>query len=418
VNARRSLAAIGLSAAVVAGASHAPATAPAAASARPASIDAGWVRFDGWDARCPLWIPADEAALPSPIRWESCRDLDAGGGCRQMTIDWDRGAPSPIGVSPRLSMVDGESPRIALTRVAVGGTGDARSYKEWIVARADGPVEMAMRQAYPSDPGCTVVEQGVDAETAAFVVRGDGAGPTSRSAVDGLLLARRGSLVPQVGFRDEGPEVSSWAVGAGRVVRSVAPSRRAELFDLRASRRVELHDAARDPERLQLGAAPPRMHEQGVLFEVGQRKRRAIHAYDEARGAHPLVRGRQKSAGNVGTDGEQMVWTERSSGGEAWIMAAPFTTDPAALDARRVAIDPNPAIGAAPFAVGCGRAGHATPSGPIVVDLRTGAARRLGAVRGVVWGEILGLGCAEVFATYFVGSRANIARLPIDSLTL
>jgi hypothetical protein len=95
-----------------------------------------------------------------------------------------------------------------------------------------------------------------------------------------------------------------------------------------------------------------------------------------------------KGASDFGTDGKDMAWTEafgREAPGKPWttidIMTAPFTTDPSAIQKRRLRSEAY-SIGAGPFTVGCGYAAHefssvSEGSGTRLVRLSDGRSWRL-----------------------------------------
>ncbi|HEU4730454.1 MAG TPA: hypothetical protein VFT22_21295 [Kofleriaceae bacterium] len=392
---------------------------------------AGWTRWTGAGERCPLWLPDSPAALPPPPSWAPCDALGPGvRGCRSLVLDWTPGDPPALGAAPSMAVdADGRA-LVSYNKLAIRA-GDPGSYKQWVVAYVDGPVLAAVVQPWTTAPACTLVESGVGEGVAAWSVRATGspaeapAGAGARAAIDALLVAPLGGdhAAPRVVVRDATATVSTWAVGAAAAVRSISPARRAELYDPDGRLRRVLHDPAADPDHLPLAGNPVRVQGADVLFEVGDARERAIMAYDPDGGVMPLVRfpaGSGRGAGNLGSDGQILVWTQGEGPlgdgryRETTIQAAPYTTRAAALEPHRVAIDPNPLIGAAPFVVGCGRAAHAMRGGAAVVELATGRVSTLPPPpSGVSWGRPLALTCEELFITYFVGARAGIARLSL-----
>jgi hypothetical protein len=165
------------------------------------------------------------------------------------------------------------------------------------------------------------------------------------------------------------------------------------------------------------------MEGSGVVFEVGDTRTRALLAY-HAGSVRPLLRwpvAEGRGAGNAGSDGHDLVWTEGEDAlgdgryARTWVVSSPHSTDASALRPRRVSADPNPLIGAAPFVVGCGRAAHWAPGGPFVVRLRDGALSVLPRGEGLRWGRPLALTCRELFWTYYRGAEAGIARIALTS---
>lgn len=387
------------------------------AEASPSPLGPGWSRWAGWGEACPLWLAGGDS-LPAPPRWEACEGFSPELACRRMTTDWPHGTGTALGVTPRLK-VEGGKATLAFNRLAIEGSGSARSYKQWLVADVDGPTRFALGLPYAGDPGCTLVEQPFGGGTAAFAVRGEGGSDTASSKVDGALIVDLASREMRVAFRNDDDEVSSWSAWGPTLVRAIAPARRAELTSGGAAR--ALHDPDRDPEGLPLAGNAPLVGERGeVFFEVGRGLRRALHAFDPATGSRPLVRppaGDGKGAGNAATDGRDLVWVqgegddERGRYQRAFIMASPHTTDPSRLKPHRIAPTPNTSIGTSPLAIGCGRVAQWAPEGLLIVRLRDGASRLLKAPEGRKWGQPLGLTCDELFVTYFEAQATNIARL-------
>ena len=408
-----------------------PAAAQGAASApdaRPPSIPPGWLRFRDGGPACPLWLPPARDRLPAPIRWEPCSaDRPDGPACRQLVIDWDhRGHPGIAG-SPSLSVEDGVA-RLFLTRVAVADRGGPSSYLEWVVGAVDGPLDFALRMPVDGQWRCVATEQELHEGRFGIRLRGDGAGPGLRSDTDALLLGRLGALRPEVAWRDVTPSTASWSVGARWLVRGAAPSRELFLHGLDRGAPSLLHAAASDPDGLPPAGAMPIVIGDDVVFEVGGTAGNAIRARD-ARGTRALThRAAGEGDGNLGTDGETLVWTHgegRAAGDDTYprrsILAADFTTDPGALRPRRLRSDPNPVVGAGDmrFAVGCGHAGRNAmpPRDLLVVRLADAVSWRLRGGRGWTWGRLLGFTCDEAFATVFSREQGtSIVRVRLDSL--
>ena len=368
------------------------------------------VGFTEWSAACPVEIVNPDRA--SPIVWRDCPGAQ---GCREMAADGSHEG-SAFGMTPRF-FVD-RDPVLVFSRLALHRSEE--STKEWIVADADGPVRFAMRQRFNGEPRCTMVEESASPENIGFVARGDGESPLRTSPVDGLLVVAPGAPAPRVTFRNADAEVSGWTVRQGRIVRVVAPSGRIELLHPDGSLERVLHDPEADPDGLPAaGNAPVTMGDR-ILFEIGRGRGRAVMVFDHERGAHALLRwpiSDEHGAGNVGTDGQWLVWTEgRARGGDGLyarmqVMAARVPAAGAPLEPHVVADDPNRTIGAAPFVVGCGRAAHETPDGPLVVDLERGTTWSPSPREGIRWGRPIGLTCDELWMTTFRDAEANIARV-------
>ena len=198
----------------------------------------------------------------------------------------------------------------------------------------------------------------------------------------------------------------------------------------------QVHEASADPEGLP--AWETLVRGKHVLFNVSQGGRTYVMSWDPEHGERPLLRwygDPLQGAGNLGSDGKDMVWTyavrkvasTHYTFDEFTMMKGPHTTDPAVLQAAakpvRPEYDPVFFPGAA-YAVGCGYAAHATKgSHLVVVRLSDGAGwvvKRLPQPDTDKWhfGQALGVTCDEVFVRAAVGmpNIASIARISIASL--
>jgi len=387
---------------------------PPRPAAPPSRRFESWPRWTGWSEQCPFHI-APQHALPASPRWAPCSAAGvAAPACRSLVVDGPHGEAHALAVAPLA--------RVTSTgRVLLSFTELAAAYKRWIVADADGPVHAAIAQPRHPGPRCTLVESGLRDDRAAWLVRGDGSSAVSSSRADALVTFAFDDRAPRVIFQNHDAVVSNWVAGERFLVRSAAPARRAEAYAPSGEFLATLHDPRADPEHLPLAGNPPLVEGDAVFFEVGDSRTRALHAFD-GRTTRPLLRWPltdARAAGNLGSDGRVLVWTEgRAPLGDGRyqrteVMTSPIATDPGALRPRRVAVDPNALIGAAPFTVGCQRAAHWTPEGLLLVHLETGQSTTLPAPTNARWGRPLAVTCDELFVTYFVGARAGILRLKV-----
>ncbi|MGH7285042.1 MAG: hypothetical protein ACRELY_26245 [Polyangiaceae bacterium] len=135
-------------------------------------------------------------------------------------------------------------------------------------------------------------------------------------------------------------------------------------------------------------------------------------------------------AADLGTDGNDMVWTEafgHPGGNEnPWttinIMTAPFTTDPGSIVKRRLRSETRN-LGDVPFAVGCGYAAHeiSTVDGGALRVVRISDGQSWVFYNStspvVTWGSAVAITCSEIFVNFNFGSTStNLARIRLDSL--
>jgi REP element-mobilizing transposase RayT len=116
-----------------------------------------------------------------------------------------------------------------------------------------------------------------------------------------------------------------------------------------------------------------------LFWQTSSQYRSGINVWTPAAGAKPFVRwvgDGTRGAGNFGTDGVDMVWSQGEGKQPTEtlyptrsVMTAPFTSDPAAVVPRRLRAQPpaDVSIGVQPFQVGCGYAAHGGGSCDVLV---------------------------------------------------
>jgi hypothetical protein len=368
-----------------------------------------------WSAACPLEL---ETHADEPVHdWVSCETETGLAGCRRLAT------PGVVTPTPRIHRSGSGALEIAYGQ-RLEASGGAPARKQWQWSGLEGDLRLRAVQEDSDTAPCTYYVETLDDDALRLGVRGDGRLPLADSLADGLLELDRSGRA-RVLFRNDDHEVSRW----NGSLRRVAPDRRLErhaLGEAEGDPVDVIHDPAGDPDRLGIGAAAPIEASGHVYFEVGDAKRRAILSWSEETGSRPLRRhadDAHRVAGNLGSDGDVLVWTEAEAPDDdgrfarSWVVVAPVASPD---QARPVAPDSAPAVGAAPFAVGCGLAGHRTPEGALVVDLASGATRLLQSSSGLRWGNVVAVSCDEIFVAYAraqAGARAGgrgmeLARIP------
>jgi hypothetical protein len=399
---------------------------PLPADERPATVPNDWVAFEDWPG-CVFWLPGSGADKPPPIAWEPCA-VDAKIACRAMATPWSDHAGAAIAPDVYLSLDARGQPRLLVQRLAINGSGDERSYVDWVAGGADGPIDFALRQHWPSaKPGCWALNRDLSADAVALSLHGNGV--DHNPAVDGLLVATFGEERPRVGLRNDAPGTSAWSLGAGWLVQN--DYGRVSAYARDFARSVAVYDPSLNAQRTPFDGRPW-IFGREILFQATDYASSSIWAYDEARGPHPLIEFRNdlsRGASNLGSDGKDIVWTQGAgrkpgTGGlypEVSVMTATYTTDPARLAPRRLRRDLSPGIGTAllQFAVGCGHAGRPLASGRDVeiIRLSDGAGFVLRGSDSWSWERVLGFSCEEAFVG--VRSRAQpfgVARVPLSAL--
>ncbi len=376
------------------------------------------------DPGCVFWLPPDHASMPAPIEWEPCPAY-APHECRQMRTPWSDGDGSPLAPDVGFNVDADGVVRMMVGRNARNGSGDPNSYNEWLLGEIDGELEFAIRWESPSSCGAVMRDLNMDV----FAVSLHG---PNDDHVDALLLGYVGSLEPVMPYRDVEPGSSGWFVGPEWVIQLDYGSKlTAYTHDFSSS--FAFYGAHMNPDFTEF-TGQPLIFGREALFQTANYVTASIWAYDDELGTHPLISypgDTTQGAANIGSDGVDMVWTHGEGKGAndfglyptVSIMTAPYTTDPALLQPRRLRSDMNPGIGtkSLQFAVGCGYAGRvlADSPGAEIVRLSDGAAWVLEGSSDWRWGEVLGITCEDIFiqANDVPAKKpANILRVPLASL--
>lgn len=364
-----------------------------------------------WSAACPIDL---EMRAAEPVHaWAAC-DAETGiPGCRRLVT---KGIVTP---DPRIRVSDRGEVEIGYGQRLPAGGGSPAS-KQWVWAGIEGDVRVRAVQHDSDAAACTYYVEDLQHEALRLGVRGDGQRPLAESLVDGLVEVDRDAAL-RVLFRNADREVSRW----NGDLRRVAPDRRLERHVLdapEASRVQVIHEPARDPDSLGVGAAAPFEIAGRVYFEVGDAQQRAILSWSAGEGVQAIRRypaSEGRAAGNLGSDGKVLVWSEGEGRDEdgrfarSWIVAAPVSKPE---QARRVAPDVAPHVGAAPFSMGCGWAGHRVPGGALLVDLASGETMQLSDRPALRWGSVLAISCDEAFVTFAGTEGTGLARIPRRTL--
>jgi hypothetical protein len=337
-------------------------------------------------------------------------------------VNWWAKDNFPIGLAALLR--DGSGKALLVFARASGD-----DWTQTVIADPDGPIQFAMMRPAHWSVGCQLGVPTSAAGRIGFSAWGDGTTQyVEDSPVDGLIWGDIADFHPRVApIRDDSADRWQWVTGAGWWLRGSTKPARDVLYsiDFTASKQmwpVAVGGMASDWSSL------PVVIGSDVVFIADDPYRSAVMAYDDLRGTHSLVSfGDDKTRGamNVGTDGKDLVWTYgegKQPLEHAYptlsLMAAPYTTDPAALKPRRVRAD-QAVGGGESFIVGCGYAGHhGNPRrNDFIVRLADGAGWVLeGSEDGsVIWGDILGFTCSEVFVM-LKDPVMSIVRIDLASL--
>ncbi len=378
----------------------------------------GWVGipFDP-DVDCGFYAAPSPAKMPAPIEWETCDPgLNAfGWACRQIVTNWappdDAGDTKVIGLS---GMVENDKATLAFARFSASSIFQ-------LVGDADGPTRQAV--VYPRSGSCYLNDASIIGNKVIY--------STSRQKTSAIY--RWGAIggdvdrVPLV-LESYGDGVSrGYAAGPNAYVTFPAHALRTWASPSTLLANVSTPSPGEAAHYAFVGDA--------MFFNFGNLAFHRISLYTPDAGTRDFVsygNDVSKGAADFGTDGKDMAWTEaagRTSTQEPWakidIMTAPFTTDPSAVEKRRLRSEAT-SIGAAPFLLGCGYAAHEFSSategtGTRLVRLADGRSWRFTLVKadaGQSWVFTgpLAVTCDEIFVKFHRGVQFNVARIRLDSL--
>jgi hypothetical protein len=364
---------------------------------------------------CKLYVPNSAAILPPLLEWTACDSSapDSGIDCRRLDKK-DYSALPPF-VDAAWASNDG--------RVLISGYRGAEPPlpgKYWFVAEADGPIRNAV---YEADPFTCSLEFG-SLFGGYFAVRVFTGGPTNTngSFFAGEVASLPARLVIPVADGMEVPFPTAFGP-----------------IDLLAGYQVTqyrwddggldgtLWTPAQD-NGLQQGPFAPSTD--ATFWSANNLDINKVNVYTRDAGVQAFL-----SAGlavdhgyaDLGTDGHDLAWIEasgRQTGGLTAfatydIMTAAYTTEPTAVQPRRLRSESGPTFGGNNFVVGCGYAARSNGSNTRLVRLSDGASWLMSQGKNV-FGQPLAVTCTQVFLTLAVGtaslSSTTLARVRIDSL--
>lgn len=399
----------------------------------PDDLPPGWVAWTDWTPACPIYVPGPGAELPPPIEWEPCpppfpQELS----CRRMKNTW--------GGTVALTNKLWRDPATDLPYLMFWRT---RSSEEvfliaHIIAEVDGPVQSA--RLLPSCATCydcayfthdfndglwvgdppSKPEIYPDAATVRMAAFG---GPMSSSTPSVLAMVHKDPFWS-----------IHWNVSADWLVRLADGAIIARSWDGTIEKTAYL--GGEDPNGL--GPHEPLVHGTDIFIDVGNLELCGVMSWSPGAGLRPLLRRYSDfhyAAGNFGTDGQVMVWTQSEGPGACTndgpnpeVLTAPYTTDPEVLKstAHRIRKDVR---GMSPdrYAVGSGYAARhdcfGTPStnALFIVRLADGYAWTIPGnddlENFLYWSETIGFTDEELFVMAGTPDmNGTIVRIRLDSL--
>jgi hypothetical protein len=391
----------------------------------PAAVPAGWVEYTDWSCDCRFYVPGSSSAMPPAIAWEACPSSPGGIDCRMMRTDWTSSG-APVDFFPIVFRLSDARPVLGFRRIA-------EEYLMDLVAEVDGPVHMAVLETgygiHTSHPRCMINSHDFGEGKYVLGVRGEGAygdiyNAPDQGALGGDIDQPRPTLLAHYQVQDLGYD---WRASASWVGRVNANDFKVLVSPWSMAEDILITSPPADPDNLHIGQWF--LMGDAMFWGTSTLKMNGINVWDPVHGARPFIRwigDYTKGAGDLGTDGIDMVWTygEKQPNDTVYdprsVMTAPFTTDPAAVQARRLRSQPYPGLGEYAWKVGCGYAafrGGGT-STVLVVRLSDGVAWSVpSSPPELEWVNAIGVTCDEVFIIGdTTNGRTTFFRVRLDSL--
>jgi hypothetical protein len=381
----------------------------------PPGLPEGWEIERTYSKHCGIYKPKTKDNLPAPISWESCpSSAPAGAECRLMVPpDAPFDVRNPGGAEVAAVNADGSVVLVAYRSVQPGW-----GYR--LVADADGPVHAAYLLTDPRL--CNFATPSLSGEHYAMRVFEHAA-----STGGGIVASEwtSGGLSPRIAVHLSSASAHTPYAGPFAIVDLTAGFTLDQYSWADGAKLVSLWSAVQD-NGLQQGI--PVFASGAAFWPSSNLRYHKVKVYTQATGVRDLLSAGMvttKGYGDLGTDGDDLVWieaagrtTETGPFDSYTIMTAPFTTDPAQVVSRRLRTEEGPDFDVVYFQVGCGYAARSNGAHIRVVRLSDGQSWVLsnGLSDPFGWSAPLALTCTELFATVQVSGVTRLARVRLDSL--
>lgn len=382
----------------------------------------GWAKWDDWAPAQPFCYAVDPASTVAPIEWELCHPLSGmSTGCRQMVVDWPH---EQLAFAVAASAFVEASGEVVLAFSRINGSSEPPNFAMPIVAEADGAVRAAAL-----DPRQVLTTYAWFQSTA---LRGLGEGrgllqlyPIDYTAPEAL-----------VGF--VGPEPRPFVEHGFSDIVGRGFGASTDIWGTWDSNRILIARWGEEPQEVWGPAQSGYQQTRFVPFadfgtwHEGDATHANIIAWTPEDGAYPFISygdDDTRGAEALGTDGVDLVWIQSEgrlpNGDYAQrdIMTSPFTTEPAALDPRRLRSYPSTYTGIRAFVVGCGYAAYSYEPGKVLVvrtsdgywwELPSSGCTGPNFTGDFCFEDPYVLTCDELFLRG--GMPMNIARVELDAL--
>ncbi len=383
---------------------------------RPASVPVGWETEKTYWPCCGIYVPTTKEQMPEPIVWEPCDapEVPPTWKCRQMKVDWTPPKEATTAVAAAI-MMGWLNPNGGVT-FAFDRWKEEGIYR--LFADADGPVRAAVlanQWKY-----CNPYTESVGSGYYAYKVM-------EGSVMGGAIVGKLDELQPLYTVRSEEMVHSGFSVGSYGVMHIG----NGQQISVRPWTDLDTSIFVASPAT-QKGRQQNMAHFFGdALFwnSFTGSSPSELMVWTPDGGTQALVSTEPdwtKGVLAMSTDGKDMVWSYGENRtkpsdpfGTNYIMTAPYTTDPKAIQPRKVRSTGAYGIGSQ-YAVGCGYAARGMAfdqsKGMLeIVRLSDGVAWYLD---GKTWHVPIAVTCDEVFisATFTPKYWYQVARVRLDSL--
>ena len=390
-----------------------PDVAPCTPAPRPSYVPLGWIPYDDYAPCSGLYVPTAASQLPPPIDWQQCESVAGVAGCRRIQLDWSPLPSGALGTDSDVAVDASGSPIVITSRsFAYGATVN-------LVAAADGPVYSAVMATQLNQFATAGFLPPAFAPPRWII----GVIENGSSKGGGYLAGTIVGVGPTQQHRFPATADHEEAIGTLGVL-DVASNSYATLLDFSTGSKLL------DINTPSLSMSFEWMFQSTVFWQGNAGLVNDVGRWTPDGGAIDFINygfDPTHVAGDLGTDGTDMVWLEghgsQTDAGpyttvDYW--TSPFTLDPAQLTPRRLRSETTTAILGTPIAVGCGYAAYA-PVGNIngmrVVRISDGWSWYLPNATGWYWQQALTVRCNEVFARVNVaGPITTLARVALNQL--
>lgn len=391
----------------------------------PAAIPSDWKEFTDWSCKCRFYYPPDPGKMLPALAWDTCPDSGTGIDCRFARTDWSS-EPTSLSVGS-VRIAGGGKTLLLLQRNEMG-----RAVEE--VAEVDGVVRFAIARPYfpkdsSTDAGCVLSAEDLEEDHYVLRVFGDDAasGMGLESQHVGALGSSLQSPAIHVLAHYTDKLVRSWWVSAKWVARIDSTTLKLYVSPWTMGKDIVVTSPEIDP--MGIISSQQRMVGDTLFWVTSTLYHDGINVWEPVGGARPFVRwigDYTKGAGDLGTDGVDLVWTYgegKQSNDEVYpkrsIMTAPFTGDPKKVTAtqKRLRSAPDSCVGCYPYAVNCGYALHrGNANDVLVVRLSDGWSWYLPKTPKLFLQSPIGIDCQDVFVGGYWDGKNQIVRVKINSL--